>query len=389
MRVLVSTTAGSGHFGPLVPVAQACVAAGHDVVVAAPASFASHVAAARLEHRPFADVPPEVMGPVFGRLGSLSVEEANEVVVADVFGRLDAQAALPGLVGIIDDWRPDVVLREPCELGSLAAAESAGVGHGTVSIGVSAMTDQVASHLAAPLAELDALAGLSAGSALSAMTSEPTLTSVPAVLDEALFPGAPAGPLHRFHDESLTAGRGALPDAWGDPSYPLVYVSFGSVAGAIGDFAAVYPGTLSALADQPVRVLLTTGRGLDPADLGPVPANARVEQWWPQPDVMPHAAVVVGHGGFGTTMSALAAGVPQVVVPLFALDQRINADHVAAVGAGVRLNGGPAALSSLPDAVTALLDRPSYRQATRHVADEMAALTPLPDIVKVVEALAR
>jgi MGT family glycosyltransferase len=221
------------------------------------------------------------------------------------------------------------------------------------------------------------------------MASEPTLTSVPAVVDEALSAEASAGPLHRFHDESLTAGRGALPDAWGDPSKPLVYVSFGSVAGGIGDFADVYPGVLSALADEPFRVLLTTGRGLDPADLGPVPANARVERWWPQADVMPHAAVVVGHGGFGTTMSALAAGVPQVVVPLFALDQRINADHVAAVGAGVSLAGGPDAFGSLPDAVAALIDGPSYRQAARGVADEMAALTPLADIVKVVEALAR
>ena len=49
---------------------------------------------------------------------------------------------------------------------------------------------------------------------------------------------------------------------------------------------------------------------------------------------MPHAAAVVGHGGFGTTMMALAAGVPQVVVPLFAFDQTINAERVAASAPG-------------------------------------------------------
>ena len=32
MRVLFSTTAGSGHFGPMVPVARACRDAGHDVI---------------------------------------------------------------------------------------------------------------------------------------------------------------------------------------------------------------------------------------------------------------------------------------------------------------------------------------------------------------------
>ena len=66
MRVLVSTTANSGHFGPLVPFARACLAAGHELVVAAPASFAADVAATGFEHRPFADAPPELVGQTFG-----------------------------------------------------------------------------------------------------------------------------------------------------------------------------------------------------------------------------------------------------------------------------------------------------------------------------------
>ncbi len=51
--------------------------------------------------------------------------------------------------------------------------------------------------------------------------------------------------------------------------------------------------------------------------------------------MLAHASAMVGHGGFGTTMGALAAGVPQVVVPLFSFDQVVNGDHVAAVGAGL------------------------------------------------------
>jgi UDP:flavonoid glycosyltransferase YjiC (YdhE family) len=46
---------------------------------------------------------------------------------------------------------------------------------------------------------------------------------------------------------------------------------------------------------------MTTGHGLDPADLEPIPSNSHVEQWWPQESVMSEAAAVVGHGGFGTT----------------------------------------------------------------------------------------
>jgi UDP:flavonoid glycosyltransferase YjiC (YdhE family) len=389
VRVLVSTTAGSGHLGPLVPFARACEAAGHEVAVAAPASFAAAVAAAGFEHRPFADAPADLMGQTFGRLASLTFEEANRVVASEVFGRLDAQAARPALVRVLGDWRPDVVLREPAELGSLVAAESAGVPHATVAIGVRAMTDWMRPLFVEPLTELDALADLPDGTAYAAMTSAPTFTCVPTVLEgEQPVPASTTGPVHRFRDPALTPRHGALPGPWGDPSHPLVYVSFGSVAAGLGGFADLYPAVLEALADQPVRVLLTTGRGIDPGHLPAVPANSHVEAWWPQADVMPYAAAAVGHGGFGTTMAALAAGVPQVVVPLFSIDQRFNAEHVAATGAGVHLDGGPAAVAALPDALARVLAGTSHRDAARAVADEMAGLPPVTDAVTVLERLA-
>jgi UDP:flavonoid glycosyltransferase YjiC (YdhE family) len=389
VRVLFSTTAGSGHFGPLVPFARACVAAGHEVLVAAPASFASDVSAAGFEHRPFADVAPERLGAVFGRLPSLSFEEASAVVAADVFGRLAAQAALPGLVAVVDEWRPDIVVREPAELGSLVAARSAGIPQAVVAIGMTEMTDSFVPLVAEPLAELDALAGLPEGASDTALRASSTLTCVPAVLDHSGRTGSTgAGSIHRYFDETLATRTGALPPAWGDPSQPLVYVSFGSVAAGLGDFAGLYPSVLAALADHPVRVLLTTGRGVNPVDLAPLPANAHVERWWPQSDVMPHAAAMVGHGGFGTTMAALAAGVPQVVVPLFSLDQRINGEHVAAVGAGLNLDGGPMAIPVLAEAVERLVAGPAYRTAARAVADEMTGLPPVAEAVPLLEQLA-
>ncbi len=160
MRVLVATTAGAGHFSPLVPVARACAAAGHEVLVAAPESFRGTVESAGFIHAAFADVQPEVMGQAFSRLPFLSYEQANEVVIADVFGRLDAQSALPGVSDIFDAWTPDLVLRDPCEFASLAVACRSGVAQAMVAIGVSAMTDAVAHFVAELQAELDALVGL-------------------------------------------------------------------------------------------------------------------------------------------------------------------------------------------------------------------------------------
>ena len=160
MRVLCATTAGTGHFGPMIPVAQACAAAGHEVRVAAPDSFASHVARAGLVHAPFDDVPPEIIGPVFGRLPSLSVEAANRTVVREVFGRLDAQAALPRVSEVVERWRPHIVLRDPCEFGSLAAAERASVPHAEVAIGIGTLQLWASDFLVEPLRELDEIVGL-------------------------------------------------------------------------------------------------------------------------------------------------------------------------------------------------------------------------------------
>lgn len=386
MRVLVASTAGAGHFGPLVPVARACAEAGHQVAVAAPASFATEVAGAGFEHLPFADVPPDVLGPVMDRLPSLSMEEANRVVVTEVFGRLDAQAALPALTATVEEWRPDLVLREPTEFGSLAAALGAGVPQAVVAVGVTALLEQVAAMVAESLAELDALAGLALGTCSSAIRRATTLTSVPQALDDVRPSDAEhGGPVHRYR-MPVVPGEGRLPGTWGDPADPLVYVSFGSVAAALPPFAVIYQAVLDALADQPLRVLLTTGRGVATQTLR-IPPNAWVEQWWPQDDVLHQAAAVVGHGGFGTTMAALAAGIPQVVLPLFAMDQFVNADHLAAVGAGVAVPGGPAGAGALPDALASVLREDAYRTAARSIADQMAGLPPLARVVPMLEAL--
>jgi len=393
MRLLFATTAGAGHFGPMVPIARACVAAGHEVVVAAPESFAADVSRAGLAHSGFADVPQAVMGPVFGRLPDLPREEANRVVMTEVFGRLDAQAALPGISAFVTEWAPDLVVREPAELASLVVAEAAAIPHVQVAIGMTAHEGVFAAHFDAPLRELAGMAGLDPDQAAKALVSMPRLSCVPAILDEARSESAPlvgtalAGPMWRYRPE-LPPATGVLPPPWGNPDHPLVYVSFGSVAGGLGPFGAIYPGVLAALADQPVRVLMTTGAGLDPADLGPAPANARIEQWWPQHDVLPGAAAVVGHGGFGTTIATLAAGVPQIVVPLFAGDQFVNAEHIAAVGAGISLDGGPEAVGALAPTLARLLSTPAYRDRAAEVASQMAALRPVVDCVPLLEKIA-
>lgn len=377
MRVLVATTAGAGHFGPVVPFANACRSAGHDVLVTAPASFAPSVERAGFVHRPFADSPQEEWRAVFATLDGLSNREANAVVVGEVFGRIDTRAALPGVEAVVRDWRPDLVLRETTELASYIVAAAAGIPHVQVAVGLASFEDFL-SVLEEPLTELGAAPGL------PGLRSDPRLSLVPPSFEDPAVPG-PAG-TRRFRDDVSSSGD-ALPDWWPGSSDPLVYVTFGSVAAGLGLFPSLYRDVMAALADQPVRVLLTTGDAGEPADLGPAPANVHVERWWAQQAVMPHAAAMVGHGGFGTTLLALASGVPMVVVPLFA-DQPDNAGRVEAVGAGVALEGGSAAVGELGAALRRVLDDDSYRTAAGRMAEEIAGLPPAADAVPLLEEAA-
>lgn len=372
MRVLFATTGNDGHFGPLRPFARAFAEAGHDVAVAAPESFAARIGGG-FAHRPFADAPDELIGPIMERLPTLPFEEADELVIREVFARVDAQAALPGVVETVEQWRPHLVLRESAELASLVAAESAGVPHVHVCIGMHEVVDRFAEATAEPLDELGRLGGLPTGRAAESLAAELVLSSVPERVDAAAGAPSSGADLLRYH-EPPAVGSVDLPPMHVDPADPLVYVTFGSVTGSLPPFAGVFREALDALADLEARVVMTVGRRLDPDDLRPWPDNAHVEQWWPQEPILARASAVLGHGGFGTTMGALAAGVPQVVLPMFSFDQAVNASHVAAVGAGLAVPMGAGSVAEAADGLRRLLTDPTYAENARLVAADIAAL---------------
>ena len=124
MRVLLASTSGAGHFGPLVPFAHALRRAGHEILVAAPISAQPRVERAGLPsislRRPARARPRAV----WERIRAAPPDEANRLVLGELFGRVRARAALPGVELAIDAWRPDVVVRESCEFASAVAAEA-------------------------------------------------------------------------------------------------------------------------------------------------------------------------------------------------------------------------------------------------------------------------
>jgi UDP:flavonoid glycosyltransferase YjiC (YdhE family) len=314
----------------------------------------------------------------------LPPDEANEVVVGEVFGRLNSTAALPGLRAAFDEWRPDVVLRDPNEYGSALVAELHDVPHARVAIGLVSTEELGLGIATAPIDAIRRAEGLPPDPGADMLRGSPYLSTFARTLDEGDQPET-----HRFHDPAWDAPAGELPNWWpGREDQPLVYVTFGSVAGSFPQALPVYGVALDAVADLPARVLLTVGRELDLNGLPAAPDNVRTERWVPQQDVLGHAAAAVVHGGSGSTLGALAAGLPLVVVPLFA-DQPQNARRVAEVGAGIavapeRENPG-ATTAPLRAAIEAVLADPSYRQRAAALADELRGEPPVDDAVPMFE----
>jgi UDP:flavonoid glycosyltransferase YjiC (YdhE family) len=377
MRILFATTRGAGHVGPLVPFAHACIAAGHEVLVAAAPSAAAHVRRAGLPFTPVGEPDEAIMAGVWERVRAAESPMAQaEIVFTEVFAGEFARSALPKLLQLADQWLPDVIVRETCELASILAAEAIGVPDVHVACFL-AVLSEYEHDLSAPLAKLRREAGLTRPPLNR--RDEPYLTLAPRALEHPDFPEYPG--TRRFRAPRPPARP--LPDWWAGATDPLVYVSFGSAAAGNGFFPDVYRGAVDALAGAPVRVLLTVGTEVDPSDLGELPANVHAEQWVSQGTVMAHAAAMVGHGGSGSTLAAMAAGLPLAVVPLFA-DQPENAQRIADLGAGLRLDG----VSGLGEAVRALLEDPAHRARARGVAAEIAALPPVSQAVAVLEEIA-
>ncbi len=164
----------------------------------------------------------------------------------------------------------------------------------------------------------------------------------------------------------------AVGSPWaGPPGGPLVLVGLSST---VMRQEGLLQRAADALGQLQVRGLVTTGPAVDPAvDPAVIAArpNVTVTRWVRHADVLPHCSAVITHGGHGTVMKALIAGVPLVVVPL-GRDQPDNADRVVHAGAGTRLRTN-ASVSALCAATARVIDDPRYRVGAGWMAGRTAA----------------
>ena len=374
VRLLFTSTPLDGHVRPLLPLAHALRSRGHDVAFVTHESWHGHIetegfpvfaggvahAEARLQLVPFLD-----------EIQALPPLERRQHVYPRLFGRGHAPAKLDGLLRAGNEWQPDALVWESSDLAGAIAAAALGIPAVNHSFG--AMVPLAAlrrsEDAALPLwrrvgVEPQPYAGAFSG--LYVDSCPPSLAWERPLGETVLL-----GP--------ASTGEPSPPTWLDDLERPLVYVTLGTVFNDPATFRHVLDG----LGDV-AGALVTTGRDVDPSTLGPVPAHVRVEQFVPQEDVLPACAAVVAHGGSGSTLAALAHGLPLVLVPQGA-DQFENAARVDTAGAGVVVQ--PEALSgeSVRAALQRVLGEASLADAARKVAAEISAMPTPGEVAIVVE----
>jgi UDP:flavonoid glycosyltransferase YjiC (YdhE family) len=359
VRILFTCRPAYGHLFPLLPLANAARAAGHEVVFGTGEAFVPKVRELGFEvHRVGLGIA-EAEAEAKRRHG----EDAGFVDLAlTTFGELLPHSLLDDLTPLLPDLRPGLVVYEMSDVGAGVAARRAGIPAVSVVIGRSMPPElmAVAAERLRPLwgtLPSDALFGDACVDVWPDSLRDPGTASVPTVFRMRPTPFDPDVPLPPL------------------PADGFAYLTLGTVVHGATD---VLRGAIRALSRLDVDVLVALGPG-DPALLGSLPDRVQAAGFVPQAEVLKHAGLVVHHGGTGTVLASLAAGLPQLILPQGA-DQFANAGTLSTLGVAKSLVGDAIRIPAIETAARELLTDPKPREIARGIAGEIAEMPP-PDQV--------
>jgi UDP:flavonoid glycosyltransferase YjiC (YdhE family) len=168
-----------------------------------------------------------------------------------------------------------------------------------------------------------------------------------------------------------------------DDSTPPIVFTCGSAMTHASAFLSV-AAEVGDMLDR--RVLVLTDK---PVEL-PRQLSGRVEcrSYVPFRSFLTQAAVIDHHGGIGTTSSALAAGIPQVIVPLL-FDQFDNAERCVRLGVARKVSRQRFWPRSLAEAIRELLESPGVAERCRYWQAQMSSEKALVLACETVEDLLR
>ncbi|MCO1580091.1 DUF1205 domain-containing protein [Crossiella sp. SN42] len=364
MRVLLTSTPGLGHLFPLISTAWALRAAGHEVRVATTGSAATAAANAGLtvvEAAPGVDLDAEIARLVAAEPEPELDEQSrpDTIALAGRYFALFAELMLAESLRQARLWQPDLVVYELCDATGPIIAAKLGipcVAHGFGFSGGHGLIELIHANLGEPLAVPET------------------------ALD--LAPPSMHGGLKGISTRYVPYNGGAVLPAWLDQprERPRIVVTMGTVDQGSADLSP-WHRILDAAQGLDAELVLAAG----PWDLSALelPEHARVIDYLPLTALLARSDAAVHHGGSGSTLTALVAGIPQLLMP-YGADQFINADLVAKRGVGLVAEHSGVTSAQL----AGLLHDAELKTAVAEVQEEIAALPSPAELVPHLEVIA-
>ncbi|KFU76520.1 hypothetical protein BB31_35990 [Amycolatopsis lurida NRRL 2430] len=370
VRIAFTAIGLPGHFYPLVPLAWACRAAGHDVLMVTTDGFTAGAVRSGL--------PVASCGPAadFVDLVTHGGVQDEEYANGRAFGRI-ARQRLPRTERLLRDWRPDLVVSERAEFAGPIAAHTLGIPQVELHWGRAALPQYriAAADELRPTLAARGLAGLPAPRA--SLNPWPPGLRLP-------YAGGHLSVRHESYNGDALVPGWALERR----TRPRVCMTLGTVVPRIGeDVVSAWHPVLLALAELDVELVVAVSETVA-ARWPALPDAVRHFGWLPLSQSLGACDAVIHHGGQGTTLTALATGRPQVMLPVFD-DQFDNTEAVVRAGAGLRLLPDEVTPASVAARTGEVLARPGYARAAADVATEIAAQPSTADTVRVLVDLAR
>ncbi|RKR92384.1 N-glycosyltransferase [Micromonospora pisi] len=371
MRILVTSQPIYSHLVPaLVPLAQTAQALGHQAAVATADSMADELARHGVPHLPLPNVAGQEqlrhdprLAEEFGlpqRLmlpGRRTVDPIAAEQIARAYAGPIALRFARDLLEVARDWHPDVIVREPAEYGGYLVAEVLGIPHVTLDISPYATREL-------PLV-IDTLDAQREALGLTPVRQplHPHRHLRAGLVPRAWYPPELRLPSGRYYrsptppeDVPLDPVVAALP-----ADRPVILASLGSLVLTLPGMAELLPPLVAALGALPCHSVVTLGGQTGLAEVvGPPPPNVQLTPFVAQRTLLPTVDLFVTHAGFNATHEAVAAGVPMVALPVFA-DQPANADRIAELGLGERLDVAELTEAGLVGACERVLGDPGFR----------------------------
>lgn len=342
----------------MVSLAWAVCAAGHEVryVTAGPALAVKHAGL------PVIDAAPQVDIVAMARKRITQHQEDRQLIAAmrdlrDMapFLAKFSEIIVDGAVEAAAEWQPELVVHAQTDGAGLLVAAKLGVPLVTHGLGIlrGAGTHEL---LHAHMADAFARYGV---------TTLPEHIASIDVAPPSMLAGDPSGWSMRYVPYN---GGCVLPKWLRTPvERPRITVTLGTIVPALEGLGPVQR-MLEIAGSVDAEFVLALGN-VDTRELGELPGNTRVVGWVPLDERLRGCAALVHHGGEGTTMTALAAGVPQLILPSGV------GRHAAAAAVQQRGAGLSAQVQDVDAALLArLLEDEALAKTATQVRAEIAAL---------------